>query len=244
MRRLLPLVLVVVCPVLLESSTGRCKGKTYVPGKLGTTYTPLGRQHRKRKPHRRLRLVQLENGPGFVVARPERAWGTRLAVYQINRIMALYRRRFPDAPPVLIHDLSRRGGGVLDNHNSHVDGRDVDIPLVLEEVQDAKVTGPRTVHVERTYFIVKALADSCDIEYMFLDREVQKQLHAHARLGGATEEELALLIQYPSAETTSRGVVRHWPNHQDHVHVRFRHERAELLPAAKAYCDRGKAHRD
>jgi len=215
----------------------RGKGKTYVIKGMGTHYTRKGRQIRRARPHRRLPLVRLRNGPGFVVGKPDRAWGTRLLVYQINRIMALYRARFPKAPPVIIHDLSRRGGGVLDNHNSHVDGRDVDIPLILNPARDVADTTPRSVNLERMWFVIKALADTCDVEYMFLDRKIQEQLHRHAREQGASSKELSLILQYPAKITTSVGLVRHWQNHQDHVHVRFRHERSPVMPAAKEYCD-------
>jgi len=118
-----------------------------------------------------------------------------------------------------------------------VDGRDVDLPLILDQVGDVKVEGPRSVNLERTWFVIKAVADSCDIEYMFLDRMVQQRLHGYAMLNGATSEKVALLLQYPGEVTEKRGVVRHWPNHLDHVHVRFRHEGARLQPTVKAYCD-------
>lgn len=234
---LLSVALVVAGLTALRPSYVRGRGKTYRPKGMGTHYTPMGRKWRKEKPRRKLPLVRLEAGPGFVVGRPERAWGTRLAVYHINRVMALYRRRFPRAAPVIILDLSRRGGGVLDNHNSHVDGRDVDIPLVLDDVGDVEVNAPRSVNLHRTWFLVKAFADSCDIEYMFLDRKVQEQLHAHARKAGVPAQDLSLLLQFPADVTKRKGVVRHWPNHVDHVHVRFRHERAPLKPTVKAYCD-------
>jgi hypothetical protein len=231
------LVVSVLCTAGLSwAPRGECKGKSYVIKGMGTHYTGTGKEIRKRKVLPKLKLVELRTGAGFVVANTQRAWGTQLAVYQINRIMAYYERQFPKAPPVIVRDLSKRGGGVLDNHNSHLDGRDVDIQLPLD-VQDVADKRPRTVNVEGTWFLVKALAESCSVEYVFLDRQVQKELHEHALTAGVKAQELSLILQYPRSERETMGVVRHWTNHQDHLHVRFGHERAPLLPTVKAYCD-------
>ena len=105
------------------------------------------------------------------------------------------------------------------------------------QVDDVTDTRPRTVNVERTWFVIKAIAETCDVEYMFLDRKVQESLYNYALLHGVSQAELSYVLQFPAAETARTGIVRHWTNHYDHVHVRFRHEGAPLLPAVKAYCD-------
>ena len=125
---------------------------------------------------------------------------------------------------------------MLNNHNSHVDGRDLDIPLILNTVQDVTDSRPRTVNLERTWFLIHAMARTCDIEYMFLDRKVQQALYEHALAHDVSKQELSLVLQYPRQPTSREGVVRHWTNHYDYVHIRFRHEGAVLVPAVKAYC--------
>jgi hypothetical protein len=231
------LVVVVLCTAgLIWAPRGECQGKSYVIKGMGTHYTHRGKEIRKKKALPKVKLVELRTGTGFVVVNTQRAWGTQLAVYQINRIMAYYDRQFPKAPPVIVRDLSKKGGGVLDNHNSHLDGRDVDIQLPLN-VQDVADKSPRTVDLARTWFLVKALAESCSVEYVFLDRQVQRALHEHALNAGVKAQELSLILQYPRSERETVGVVRHWTNHQDHLHVRFGYEKAPLLPTVKAYCD-------
>ena len=95
------LVALVVLVALLAPgpSPARAQGKTYIIKRGGSKWTKFGREHyhRKRYGGRKLRLVQLKGGDGYVVGKPDRAWGTRLAVYRISWVMALYRRRFPKA---------------------------------------------------------------------------------------------------------------------------------------------------
>jgi hypothetical protein len=50
----------------------------------------------------------------------------------------------------------------------------------------------------------------------------QKPLFEAARTSGATPSELARWFQFPRSAITSAGLIRHVPNHADHVHVRFR----------------------
>jgi murein endopeptidase len=160
-----------------------------------------------------------------------------LAVYRINMVMASYRQRFPKSQPVIILDMSKRGGGPVQGHMTHMDGRDVDIPLVLEQVQDIARVTQRTVDLERTWFLIKAFVDSCDVDHIFLDRALQRSLRERALQKGHTAQELGLILQYPAGERSMAGIVRHWPNHKDHMHVHFRQERTPLLPAAKRYCE-------
>jgi len=220
-------------------SVARAQGKTYVikPGQKSWTHFGKSHYYRSKRPKRPLGLVQLKSGAGFVVSNPKRAWGTRLAVYRINMVMASYRQRFPKSQPVIVLDMSKRGGGPLHGHMTHMDGRDADIPLVLEQVPDITKVTQRIVDLERTWYLLKAFVDSCDVDYIFLDRDLQRLLREHAQLKGHSAEELGLIVQYPASVRSVTGLVRHWPNHKDHMHVHFRQERTPQLPAAKRYCE-------
>lgn len=87
--------------------------------------------------------VQLpESGPGFVTwddvrgrspNRPGRRWGTDRLVALVERVAAEYQAAHPEAPPILIGDLSRPRGGPFGRaygglgHDSHQNGLDVDV---------------------------------------------------------------------------------------------------------------------
>jgi murein endopeptidase len=65
--------------------------------------------------------------------RPWRRWGTDRLLRTLRRVLAAYARRHPDAPPVLVGDLSRPRGGDFGprfggiGHASHQNGLDADI---------------------------------------------------------------------------------------------------------------------
>jgi hypothetical protein len=212
--------------------------KTYIikPGQSGVTRAGY-EYFFKRRRHRRVKLVELKAGDGYVISNPRRAWGTRLTIYHLTRLMAIYRKRFPDAPPLIVLDISKRGGGRITGHTSHQEGRDVDLPLVLNRMQDIAHPEQRTINVPRTWFLLKTLADTCDVEFMFLDSKIQKMLRAHALQRGLSRQKLDLLFQYPDRGRL-KGLVVHWPGHLDHIHVRFRYEGTPLPKHAKLYCDK------
>lgn len=215
------------------------QGRTYVVSKSeGTHWTSAGRAFKKAKySGRRYKLVELEPGDGYVLANPKRAWGTRLAVYQLSRIMAMYHQRFPGAAPVILRDMSKKGGGIISGHASHIDGRDVDIPMILNKVDKVTTINSdtiRTVDAEKTWFLLKSLVNTCDTEFVFVDRRIQKLLIDHAVVNGYPPRMLDLIFQYPSKKM--KGLVLHWPKHLDHFHVRFRQERAPKPKPTAEYC--------
>jgi murein endopeptidase len=83
-----------------------------------------------------------ERGVGYVTWDPIlkrvpnrswRRWGTGRLLHTVERVLAAYARRHPDAPPVLVGDLSRPRGGDFGprfggiGHASHQNGLDADI---------------------------------------------------------------------------------------------------------------------
>jgi penicillin-insensitive murein endopeptidase len=181
-------------------------------------------------------FVQLAASRGLAVRDHDRSWGTALTVSRLRELGDDYAMHFAAAAPLQIHDLSHARGGRMTPHVSHRNGRDVDIRIPLKRETNAYVSAtPKTLDIDRTWFLVKRLADTCDVEFIFLDRRLQRALFLHARQQGTPRAELAALLQYPSRKAV--GVVRHSKGHANHVHVRFRHPRAqELQQAGREYC--------
>ncbi len=227
---------IMVLGALATPAPAHAQGKTYVVRQnQGSHWTRVGRAFRKNKYRgKRFKLVKLDPGDGYVLANESRAWGTRLAVYNLSRIMAMYKATYPEAMPVIIRDMSKKGGGPLPNHSSHVDGRDVDIPVILNKVDRISSDTVRTVDAARTWFLVKSLVNTCDTEFIFVDRKIQKLLIDHAVESGYPPKMLDLIFQYPSKKM--KGLVLHWPKHMDHLHVRFRKEKHPMPPPTAAYC--------
>ena len=219
-QRLLPWILAL--PLIVSHSGDSWASQSTVDSSQKSAVRK--RRVRRSRRRRRRRLVQLRSGPGYQVRIPRRAWGTTLTVDGLQQVFTAYHAHFPGAPQVWIHDISSRYGGRLEPHLSHRTGRDVDIRLVLKRPlpYQARASG-RTLNLEVTYFLIERLVATGSVEFIFLDRRLQRALYRYALRRGRTRAELSGLFQYP--HRAQRGVVRHWKGHDDHMHVRFSHVR-------------------
>ena len=175
--------------------------------------------------------VQLEEGDGWHLRRPYRAYGTSTTVELVHRVLADIADRFPDIHDIAVGDISAEQGGRISDHSSHQSGRDIDIGLIFVEKPAAYpasfVVGTEdTLDLEATFVLVEEFAKTAQetggVQMIFLDFQLQGMLYNWALANGETEEYLAGLFQYPHGRGASAGIVRHEPNHADHIHVRFR----------------------
>jgi hypothetical protein len=172
----------------------------------------------------------LEPGEGYVIRRPWRAYGTSTTVETVERIVSDVADRFYDTHPIAIGDISAESGGRISDHSSHQSGRDIDIGLIFKHKPEGYpasfVVGTQdNLDLEATFVLVEEFAktvhDPGGVQMMFLDFNVQKLLYDWALENGENEDYLAKLFQYPHGRGSCAGIVRHEPNHADHVHVRF-----------------------
>lgn len=63
-----------------------------------------------------------------------------------------------------------------------------------------------------------------------LDYSIQEWLFEYAERSGYDADELERAFQVPHGPGAEWGIVRHYPNHMDHMHVRFR------CPVGDGYC--------
>jgi murein endopeptidase len=153
-------------------------------------------------------------------------------IQSIERAVREVRRCHPGTPVLSIGDLSRKSGGWLRPHRSHQSGLDADIGYYYS-------TGPawfvratdENFDAERTWALVRALIEGGNVQYVFMDRTVQKLIQpvAHDHLPrGVSEEDL---FRGPVPHET---IIRHEPGHATHFHVRFRDQPAMDLGARLA----------
>jgi len=169
----------------------------------------------------------LPEGDGYVLRRPWRAYGTKSMVEAIYHVVGRVHEQFPEMHVLAIGDLSAKDGGRISDHNSHQSGRDVDIGLVYykkpRNYPDSFVVATEdNLDCEATYALVEEFAKTGRVQMMFLDFHVQEMLYDWAKANDVDEEHLRELFQFPHGRASGEGMVRHEPNHQDHVHVRFR----------------------
>jgi hypothetical protein len=125
---------------------------------------------------------------------PNRLYGNDRVVRALLSVIAAYRAAHPQAPRVVVGDISFRGGGPMELHVSHQNGLDVDVyyPRV-----DGSLRAPTRVdQVDRRR--AQGLLDA------FLAVGVQK-----------------IFVGYRTGLSGPGDIVQPYPNHEDHMHVRF-----------------------
>lgn len=123
----------------------------------------------------------------------ETRWGTARLVREMVELGEWWARTHPGAGPLGIGDLARRGGGSIDGHASHQNGLDVDIRLPRRD----RVRGP---------------ANPSNYDRALTQDVVDRLVAQGASL---------VLIGNSLDLRGPAGVVVRWPNHDDHLHVRF-----------------------
>ena len=142
-------------------------------------------------------------GPGWVTWNPvedsvpnapHRLYGNERTIRKTLSVIAAYRAANPRAPLVVVGDISFRRGGPMEAHRSHQNGLDVD---VYYPRRDGALREPRT-----TRQIDRRLAQD------LVDRFVA----AGARM---------VFVGYSTDLRGPKDVVIPYPNHENHMHVRF-----------------------
>jgi penicillin-insensitive murein endopeptidase len=151
---------------------------------------------------------------------PDNAWATVETVHYLQAALATAYHHLPaDTPQANIGDLSAKWGGPLPPHLSHQSGRDVDIGYFrLDPEHWYASASPRTLDVARTWILVRALLSETDVEVIFIDRSLQPPLHAYAQRIGENRGWLDGLFESAGAP---QPIIRHAPEHLNHLHVRF-----------------------
>jgi hypothetical protein len=180
--------------------------------------------------------TRLQIGDGTFLRRPQRAFGTKTTVDYVRRAVRATLAAFPKTHVLAIGDLSAERGGWISEHASHRSGRDIDLGLFYKR----KPAGYPESFVRATddnldraatWALLANLLDSHGkdggVQMIFLDYDVQGLLYRWAQGSGVGPKILDQIFQYPHGRGTSYGIVHHEPNHDNHLHVRFRCAKAD-----------------
>ncbi|GEM_PF-835255 len=199
---------------------GRSKPMALPLKKVRSGAYSLGRPNRGRVRN----AVQLPENPELYFRRkPDQSWGSTHTIRLLQKTIALWRRDGNYSGELVMGAISKRSGGRFRPHSSHQSGRDVDIRLPLAKgiKKGVRPTSITQIDWKAAWGLIKALADSDEVQYIFLDYGRQKALHRAAQRAGASRSELEAIIQYPRRPKTNNGLVRHASGHRSHFHVRF-----------------------
>ncbi len=174
---------------------------------------------------RLLHAVQLRSHPGYVIRSPQVAYGTEETTRWVVDAFNAVDRRFQRRKVVRVHDISDRDGGPLSGHKSHQNGRDVDISYYQDDCPRSgcafRTFRSSELDVARQWTLLEHWLEHGQAEMIFIDYRLQAKLYRHARRKGVSEADLSRWIQYPRGKFQPSGVIRHFPKHDDHLHVRF-----------------------
>jgi penicillin-insensitive murein endopeptidase len=170
---------------------------------------------------------QLSSGRLWRVRNAREAWATSETLSYLTAAIEAVEAELPGSVPLLVGDLSRRGGGPLNRHRSHQSGRDVDLGWYLKggEASRFRVASARNLDLPRCWALIRALVTLTDVEHIFMDAAIQRLIFRHALGRGEDREWLMRVFGSPGGRRGT--IVQHEPRHRDHLHVRFRNPRAQ-----------------
>lgn len=129
--------------------------------------------------------------------------------------------------PFTVQDISKADGSQPPGHASHDLGKDVDISVydaagapvwypLCDEIANECIPGTdHGMDVEAMALKIAPMLESGRVTYIFLDAEFHDALFAAAAALVSAGEISSWLLPY------MEDVVTHWPNHNNHIHVRY-----------------------
>lgn len=171
--------------------------------------------------------IQLPDLPLFYRrGNTDNEWGSR---EMVNLLVDAGRHMswlMPGASPFLVGDISRERGGYNAGHITHRGGVDADVGIYAKRAHQNPrgfmTLAPSELDVEATWALMSTFLDSGLVDFILIDEGHIRVLRAYTlRAGLLTEEEAARVFPPDGVRYWEyTGIVRHAPNHRDHMHVR------------------------
>lgn len=156
---------------------------------------------------------------GYDVRDEERSYATPELIGALLDALDAVRQQDPNTCDLFIGDFSRAGGGPLNHHRSHQNGRDVDLGMFVKGNREVSTFLPmngENLDVPKTWILIENLLRSQRIQYIFVDKRIQNLLYDYALCRGVDPNYLDQLFG-----GGRNSIIRHIGNHHDHIHVRF-----------------------
>ncbi len=169
---------------------------------------------------------RLENGvvfpnqfPGYHMRDESRSYTTPEVVGALLDAIEAVRTQFPDTCDLFLADFTCAGGGSAIHHRSHQNGRDVDIGMYAKgnrPLNSLVAMSEENLDAAKTWCLIENLIASQRVQYIFLDRRVQRVLYDYAVTRGYDQAYLQRVFG-----NVRGSLIQHVRNHYDHMHVRF-----------------------
>lgn len=137
---------------------------------------------------------------------------------------------YPTSERLQVGDMSSKRGGPQSGHASHQNGLDADLSFYkvnrreissqAENFDEHFADDGSNFDTERNWYFVKTLVSTKQVKLIFLDQSLKKRFCALANKDGI----------YDDLELEALRRVRHWPGHDNHLHIRL------ICPADSPSC--------
>lgn len=159
---------------------------------------------------------------------PNRSWATAHVISTLQTVAERMALELPLADPLMVGDISRRGGGRMEGHSTHQLGIDLDVGLFMDDGRQplggfVEVQSQR-LDVYATWTLMRAFLDTGQVQHILLDQSLIDRLREYVLYDvGLDKNEVNAIFPPPTRRLTwaVRGVVRHAVKHKDHLHVRL-----------------------
>ncbi len=174
---------------------------------------------------RMINAMPFPEGEAWTVVVPESCWTTQETADAIIGAARQVREWYPEGAPVRVGQVSGPEGGYLPPHISHQNGRDIDVGLFYPGPEPYRIKERETVmDVAMNWAFAKAILMHGDVQFILLDKRVQKVLYDYALAHGENKQWLESLFH-----AGPRSAFFHARKHRDHFHVRLFNPRAQEL---------------
>jgi hypothetical protein len=167
---------------------------------------------------------------------PDRSYGAFELIDTLGDAARAVATALPNADPIVIGDMSQKGGGWISGHRTHQGGRDADIGLFVGDHRQPLAGAfvdvpPQALDVEATWLLIESLLDSGQVQFILLDAGLITTLRAyvleHHRVEAHEAERIFPAGPVPFSEP---GVVHAAAGHRNHMHVRVTCDADGLQP--------------
>ena len=173
--------------------------------------------------------VELSANPYWEIAERAEIFGTTETIDAIETAVGKVHELFPDAPPIVVGDISDEDGGRLKRHQSHQGGRDVDLGFFFKNGAAPQFVAGTAANLDlpKNWALVRALVTCTDVETILLDTRIQRLLYKYAAGIGEDRDWLDRVFYF--ARGSKSAIVKHVVGHRNHYHVRFYNQVAQEL---------------
>lgn len=170
----------------------------------------------------------LGKGVGYRLRFPKNAYGVDGVLATLKRCARRVHERFDGTHDILIGDISRPGGGRFRPHESHQNGRDVDVGYYLASNEQNKTmyrVRPEQVDLAKTWAHLRCHITTDSVVRVYMDKRIQHAMVDWLRdVEKVSQRQLERLF---SVEGDDDALIRHAKKHDTHFHVRFACDRGQ-----------------